>query len=103
MSQTLFDLPSPTGPLTHVDFTPTRKAGLARLEAFLPQAGYAYARNRNTDRGPSDRSNVSALSPWIRRRLVTEEETLRAVLASHRFAAAEKFIQEVVWRTYWKG
>ena len=103
MSQTLFDLPSPTGPLAHVDFTPTRKAGLARLEAFLPQAGYAYARNRNTDRGPSDRSNVSALSPWIRRRVVTEEETLRAVLASHRFAAAEKFIQEVVWRTYWKG
>jgi deoxyribodipyrimidine photo-lyase len=28
---------------------------------------------------------------------------LRAVLARHSAAAAEKFIQEVLWRTYWKG
>lgn len=105
MTHTLFDLASApaSGLPTTVEFAPTRRAGLARLEAFLPQAGRAYASGRNTDRGASDRSNVSALSPWIRRRIVTEEETLRAVLAVHRFAAAEKFIQEVFWRTYWKG
>lgn len=82
---------------------PTRAAGLARLQEFLPFAGRAYASNRNVDRGPDDRSNVSALSPWIRRRLITEEEVVAAVLARHSFSAAEKFIQEVVWRTYWKG
>lgn len=101
---TLFETPAErSGPLATVDWTPTRAAGLARLAAFVPSAGGAYARTRNVDRGPGDRSNVSALSPWIRRRLVTEDEVLAAVLQHHRFAAAEKFVQEVFWRSYWKG
>jgi deoxyribodipyrimidine photo-lyase len=86
-----------------INWEPTRAAGLARLEQFLPSAGRAYASGRNVDRGPDDRSNVSALSPWIRRRLITEEEVVAAVLERHSFSAAEKFVQEVVWRTYWKG
>jgi deoxyribodipyrimidine photo-lyase len=101
MPMTLFDAPEP---LTNaVTWTPTRAAGLARLDAFLPWAGRTYTRDRNIDRGPDDRSNVSALSPWIRRRLVTEEEVIAAVLKRHSFASAEKFIQEVYWRSYWKG
>lgn len=86
-----------------IDWTPTRAAGLARLDAFLPSAGHAYARGRNVDRGPEDRSNISALSPYIRRRIITEHEVVAAVLARHDLVAAEKFIQEVYWRTYWKG
>ena len=86
-----------------MEWTPTRAAGLARLAEFLPYAGRAYADRRNLDLGPADRSNVSALSPWLRRRLITEEEVIAAVLARHSAAAAEKFIQEVAWRTYWKG
>jgi deoxyribodipyrimidine photo-lyase len=89
--------------LARVDWTPTRAAGLARLAAFAPHAGRAYARDRNIDRGPADRSNVSALSPWIRHRLITEHEVIAAVIQRHGFAAAEKFIQEVFWRSYWKG
>ncbi|WP_374419198.1 FAD-binding domain-containing protein [Novosphingobium arvoryzae] len=85
------------------DWTPTRAAALERLAAFLPHAGADYARLRNIDQGPDDRSNVSALSPWIRRRILTEEEVIAAVLRRHGFARAEKFIQEVCWRTYWKG
>ncbi|MCU0881121.1 MAG: hypothetical protein MUF14_00455 [Hyphomonadaceae bacterium] len=85
------------------NWEPTRAAGLARLDAFVPFAGRAYAADRNTDRGPQDRSNVSALSPWLRRRLITEDEVIAAVLRRHSPAAAEKFIQEVCWRTYWKG
>jgi hypothetical protein len=96
-----FDEPAPT--LASVDWTPTRAAGLARLAAFLPCAGRAYARDRNFDLGPTDRTNVSALSPWIRRRLITEEEIVAAVLVRHSFPAAEKFIQEIFWRSYWKG
>ncbi len=76
---------------------------MARLTAFVPHAGRDYASGRNVDRGPLDRSNVSALSPYIRRRMITEEEVVRAVLRQHSFAAAEKFVQEVAWRTYWKG
>ena len=82
---------------------PTREAALARLAAFVPHAARDYAAGRNVDRGPLDRSNVSALSPYIRRRMITEEEVVRAVLKQHSFAAAEKFVQEVAWRTYWKG
>ena len=86
-----------------IDWEPTRAAALARLAEFLPHAGGDYALLRNIDRGPDDRSNVSALSPWIRRRILTEEDVIAAVLRRHGFARAEKFIQEVCWRTYWKG
>jgi deoxyribodipyrimidine photo-lyase len=89
--------------LSRVDWTGTRAAGLARLEAFLPASGTAYARTRNSDLGLDDRSNVSALSPWLARRLITEEEVVSCVMASHGFVKAEKFIQEVYWRSYWKG
>lgn len=85
-----------------MDWIATREAGLERLEEFLPRAR-DYARARNFDRGPADRSNVSLLSPYLRHRLVTEEEVWRAVSARHPGSAAEKFLQEVVWRTYWKG
>jgi deoxyribodipyrimidine photo-lyase len=100
-SDTFFDEP-PSQPST-VRWEPTRAAGLARLDAFLPRAGRAYARDRNIDFGPADRRNISALSPWIRRRLVTEEEVVAAVVARHGFVAASKFIDEVCWRSYWKG
>ncbi len=84
-------------------FTPTRSAGLARLNNFVPRAGRVYADGRNADHGPDARANVSMLSPYIRHRLITEEEVVAAVLTRHSGAVAEKFVQEVLWRTYWKG
>jgi hypothetical protein len=81
----------------------TREEGLRRLSEFLPRTGRAYADKRNYDFGPEQRSNVSMLSPWIRHRLITEAEILSAVLKQHSAAAADMFIQEVCWRSYWKG
>jgi len=43
------------------------------------------------------------LSPYLRYRLITEEEVAREVLARFAFSTVEKFLQEVAWRTYWKG
>ncbi|SIQ09636.1 MULTISPECIES: FAD-binding domain-containing protein [Acidiphilium] len=83
-------------------FTPTRNAGLARLAEFLPHAGRAYAEGRNTDPGPGRHSAVSHLSPYLRHRLITEAEVTQAVFAAHG-EAAMKFIEEVCWRSYWKG
>ena len=83
-------------------FTPTRTAGLESLALFVPHAGTEYARDRNYDAGTA-RDNVSGLSPYIRHRLLTEREVVSAVLERHRFGACEKFVQEVFWRTYWKG
>jgi deoxyribodipyrimidine photo-lyase len=83
-------------------FTPTRAAALSQLSAFLPNAT-RYAGRRNFDLGPGNHSGVSRLSPYIRTRLVTEEECSREVLGQHSPCAAEKFLQEIAWRTYWKG
>jgi len=35
--------------------------------------------------------------------LVTEREVVSAVLERHSLGTCEKFVQEVFWRTYWKG
>lgn len=83
-------------------YPPTRAAGLARLQDFMPRMGITYANGRNTDLGPDGRSDVSGLSPYLRRRLLTEEEVVSAAQAAHG-EGAEKFIQEVAWRTYFKG
>ena len=79
----------------------TYTTALKKLNAFVPHAGYDYASQRNYDR--PGHTTVSTLSPYIRHRIITEEEVLRATLRHHSAKAAEKFIQEVYWRTYWKG
>jgi deoxyribodipyrimidine photo-lyase len=84
-------------------FQPSRDAGRLRLQGFLTHAGRDYAATRNFDHGPASRHNISMLSPYLRHRLLTEEETIKAVLGQHSFSGAAKFIQEVCWRTYWKG
>jgi deoxyribodipyrimidine photo-lyase len=74
--------------------------------------GQAYAGTRNADTGPAllpdsqhpaPRANVSMLSGHVRHRLILEQELAAAALAAHGYDKAEKFIQEVCWRTYWKG
>jgi len=53
--------------------------------------------------GQGRHSAVSCLSPFVRRRLVLEEELVMAALDAHGLEGAEKFIQEVFWRGYFKG
>ncbi len=48
-------------------------------------------------------ANVSRLSAALRHRLITEAEVVEAVLRRHAFRAVEKFVQEVLWRSYWKS
>jgi deoxyribodipyrimidine photo-lyase len=84
-------------------FAATRRDGLTRLAEFLPHAGSAYASGRNMDQGPDHPGAVSRLSPYVRHRLVTERDIVAGVMARHHSDAAEKFLQEVFWRTYWKG
>ncbi len=85
------------------NFPATRGDALSRLARFAPDAGHAYAAGRNTDAGPSEKGAVSKLSPYIRYRLITEQEVVGAALGHHSLPAAEKYVQEVLWRTYWKG
>jgi deoxyribodipyrimidine photo-lyase len=82
------------------DLVFTRAAGLAQLAAFTPLMGARYEADRNTDAGPSS-PTTSRLSPYLRRRLVLESEAIDHARQAHG-QAAEKFVQEVVWRTYFK-
>ncbi|MEO0632870.1 MAG: FAD-binding domain-containing protein [Pseudomonadota bacterium] len=84
-------------------FEPTRVAGEAALQAFAPGMGQRYENARNFDRGPGQHRDVSQLSPYLRRRLVTEQDAVAVALAEHGPENAEKFIQEVIWRGYFKG
>ncbi len=84
-------------------FPASRAIALDRLAGFVPVAGRIYAGGRNTDDGPDGASAVSKLSPYLRHRLITEQEVIARVLEQHALAASEKFVQEVLWRTYWKG
>ncbi len=81
----------------------TRAAGLRRMAAFQPHMGVEYATMRNEDRGPGRHDAVSRLSPYLRRRLVTEPEVIGAAIAAHGAEPSAKFIQEVLWRGYFKG
>ena len=81
-------------------FSPTRAAALARMAEFLPDAG-RYAADRNFVR--PGHPNISRLSPWVQKRLLLEEEVVGSARARWPFEAVEKFVQEVYWRTYWKG
>ena len=83
--------------------TATRAAGQALLNDFVPRMGRHYTAGRNFDYGPDRHRDVSGLSPYLRRRLVLEEDVVAAALAAHGPEQAEKFIQEVVWRGYFKG
>ncbi len=82
---------------------PTRQEALLQLARFLPTAGLEYARGRNFDYERTEKNKVSRLSPYLRHRLLLEEEVYEQVLSQHREKPAEKFLQEVLWRTYWKG
>ncbi|MFZ4381016.1 MAG: FAD-binding domain-containing protein [Sandarakinorhabdus sp.] len=84
-------------------FPLTRADALSRVAHFVPLAGRAYAARRNHDGGPDGTATTSLLSAAIRRRLVSEQEVAAAAIAAHGFTGAEKFVQEICWRSYWVG
>ena len=85
------------------EMVPSRAAGRAAMQAFIPAMGHRYENGRNYDYGPGRHKAVSMLSPYIRRRLITEAEVVTAALDAHGPEGAGKFIEEVIWRGYYKG
>ena len=83
--------------------TDTRKAAIKKLDYFIKNGLNKYSSERNFDFGPDKRSNVSTLSPYLKRRIIHEKEVLRECLKFSKFEKIEKFIQEIFWRSYWKG
>ena len=86
-----------------MNFETTRAKAVKNLENFLEKGLSEYSRSRNFDYGPEKRNNVSCLSPYITHGVLDEIEIIKKSLSKFSFSKNEKFIQEVLWRTYWKG
>ena len=84
-------------------FEASRAKALNQLNNFVENNLSEYSRLRNFDFGPEKRSNISCLSPYITHGIINEQEVIRKALSKFSFSKNEKFIQEVLWRTYWKG
>ena len=81
----------------------SRQQAIELLNAFTPNMGKRYESGRNYDNGPGRHHAVSMLSPYVSRRLITEQELVGAAMDAHGPEQAFKFIEEVFWRTYFKG
>ena len=84
-------------------FEASRAKAINQLDNFVENNLAEYSRLRNFDFGPEKRSNVSCLSPYITHGIINEKEVIQKSLSKFSFSKNEKFIQEVLWRTYWKG
>ena len=86
-----------------MNFQTSRASAIEKLDNFIEKNLSDYSKQRNFDYGPDKRSNVSCLSPYITHGIISELEVIDKSLKKYSFAKNEKFIQEVLWRTYWKG
>ena len=86
-----------------MEFEASRAKAVDKLNHFVENNLFEYSRLRNFDFGPDNRSNISCLSPYITHGIINELEVIDKSLKKFSFVKNEKFIQEVLWRVYWKG
>ena len=86
-----------------MNFKGSRVEALDELNHFIENNLLDYSKLRNFDLGPQKRDNTSCLSPYVTHGLVSEIEIINKSLKKFSFVKNEKFIQEVLWRVYWKG
>ena len=86
-----------------MNFETSRAKALEKLNYFVENNLSEYSKLRNFDFGPENRSNISCLSPYITHGIINEKELIEKSLSKFSFSKNEKFIQEILWRTYWKG
>ena len=86
-----------------MNFIPSRASAIENLNNFVEKGLGEYSKLRNFDFGPDNRNNISCLSPFITHGIINEIEIINKSLKKYSFIKIEKFIQEILWRTYWKG
>jgi len=84
-------------------FSVSRVEAVEELNQFIENNLLKYSKLRNFDFGPQKRENTSCLSPYVTHGLIDEVEIISKSLKRFSFVKNEKFIQEVLWRVYWKG
>ena len=86
-----------------MNFPTSRNNALKKLDDFIENNILDYTKSRNFDFGIQNRKNTSCLSPYVSHGIISETEIINKVLKKHLFNKTEKFIQEVLWRIYWRG
>jgi deoxyribodipyrimidine photo-lyase len=84
-------------------FKGSRVEAVEELDQFIENNLLEYSKLRNFDFGPQKRDSTSCLSPYVTHGLINEVEIINKSLKRFSFVKNEKFIQEVLWRVYWKG
>ena len=86
-----------------MNFEASRTFAEKKLDSFIDNNLNEYSKLRNFDFGPNKRSNISCISPYVTHGVINEIEIIKKSLKKYSFFKNEKFIQEVLWRVYWKG
>jgi len=86
-----------------MNFEPSKSYAIKNLNNFINESLINYSKLRNFDFGPDKRSNTSCLSPYVTHGIINELEIIDKSLKKFSFFKNEKFIQEILWRTYSKG
>ena len=86
-----------------MNFEASRTFAEKKLNSFIDNNLNEYSKLRNFDFGPNKRSNISCISPYVTHGVINEIEIIKKSLKKYSFFKNEKFIQEVLWRVYWKG
>ena len=86
-----------------MNFEASRTFAEKKLDSFIDNNLNEYSKLRNFDFGPNKRSNISCISPYVTHGVINEIEIIKKSLKKNSFVKNEKFIQEVLWRVYWKG
>ena len=83
-------------------FKPEIKFASILLNDFIDNKMHSYSRFRNYDLGIEKNSkNLSFISPYVSAGILKEKQIL--INLHKRSNVDEKFVQEIFWRTYWKG
>ncbi len=82
---------------------PTRIEAKKKLTYFIEEKLVNYSKLRNFKIDIDDKTTTSNLSPYITHGILSENEVVRESLKKHSYLTSEKFIQEILWRIYWRG
>ena len=75
----------------------------SRFEDFIAGKILKYGQMRNFDFGDIQKNFVTGLSPSINRRIISEQQIVTELLQNYKYTDVKKFIEQLCWRTYWKG
>ena len=82
---------------------PTRIEAKKNLTYFIEEKLINYSKLRNFNIDIRDKATTSNLTPYITHGILSENEVIRESLKKHSYLTSEKFIQEILWRIYWRG